>query len=183
MDDSIHNGVEERRRSEPFVPVDHRVLGRHYRGVAIIADVADLECVLSLDIGKRMAQPVVDDQELGLSQDVRELRIRAFRTGYGQILAPVKGLDFILRQQNLHVFMKHLIGHAVIMPIVLDVIINPHFGPLPFGRLVRTIGKRPKGRAVERLNRLPAAFPQIVHYLKVQLLSLFRDRKIYLLKA
>jgi hypothetical protein len=45
-----------------------------------------------MDFGERVAQPVVDDEELGLGQDIQELRIRTFRVGQGQFLKQPRAL-------------------------------------------------------------------------------------------
>ena len=98
VDDTVQDGVGEGRGGEPIMPVGHRDLGGQGGGSAFVAVVNDLQQVLGLGFGERVAQPVVDDEELGLGQDVQELRIRAFGMGQGQFLEQPRALKIADRE-------------------------------------------------------------------------------------
>ena len=49
VNDAVHDGIRERRRREPLMPVGDRDLRGQDRGCAFVAVVDDFEKVLSLD--------------------------------------------------------------------------------------------------------------------------------------
>ena len=70
MNDAVHDGIRECRRAEAFVPVRDRDLRRQDRRCPFVAVVDDFKKVLGLDVRERIPQPVVDDEELRLGQDI-----------------------------------------------------------------------------------------------------------------
>jgi len=80
------------------MPVGDRDLRGQDRGCAFVAVVDDFKQVLSLDIGERIPQPVVDDEKLGLGQDAQELGIGAFGMGQSQFLKQPRALKIADRK-------------------------------------------------------------------------------------
>ena len=66
---------------ETGVPIGNRHLSGDHRGGLSIAIVQDLEQVLRLGTGQGIAEPVIEDQELGASKGIEELGVGAVGVG------------------------------------------------------------------------------------------------------
>jgi len=68
------------------MPVNDRHLSGDQGGRLAVAVIHDFEQVLRLAAGEGVAQPVVEDQELGASKGVEKVGVGAVRVGHGQLM-------------------------------------------------------------------------------------------------
>ena len=92
VDDAVHNRVREGRVSQTIMPICHRDLGREHGGGPAITIFKDFQKVRCLGFRQRIPQPVVDNQELGLGQDLKELGRGTLGSGVSDFLEEFRDL-------------------------------------------------------------------------------------------
>jgi len=75
VDEAVENGVRKGGIGDAGVPITHRDLGGDQGGGAAVTVVEDLEQVFGLGAGERVAEPVVEDEQVGAGQGTEQLGI------------------------------------------------------------------------------------------------------------
>ena len=81
MNQTIEDGVSDRRIGKASVPLGNGHLSGHQRRGSAVAIIQDLEQVLRLEPGQRISEPVVEDQELDAGEGVQEFGVGAVGVG------------------------------------------------------------------------------------------------------
>jgi hypothetical protein len=77
VNQTIEDGISKRRVRKARVPFGYGHLRGHQRRGSVIAVIQDLEQILRLKPGQRIAEPVIEDQQLDAGQRVEEIGVGA----------------------------------------------------------------------------------------------------------
>lgn len=101
MNQAIQDSIRQGGVGDLGEPLDDGHLGNHNRGGMVEAVIENLQDILGIGLGERIAHPVVQDKQVGASQGAQQVRI-------GRLLASLfKGME-----QAGGVEVAHRVAHA-----------------------------------------------------------------------
>jgi len=84
--ETVQNGIGESGIRESGMPIFHRDLSSDQGGTSSVSVIEHLQEITGLVDGKRVAQPVIEDEELGTGQGMQQTGIGTVDVGEGEIV-------------------------------------------------------------------------------------------------